>query len=298
LNEWLAEFAECDVKIIVDKTEYVLGVGRFSYPITIQETSATQQIEYHPFRKSSFCTVLAIVASEDSSADIFYDTMNRVSGFCSNPIFGHLNSLKEPTAQYMWTNCICIFIEPEDFNKAIKGSQILTGGRLYRAAESTSALSFLNIQHFALKYKAVKPSSTNRPVDLRISGLEYLGRQGLLPVRWFIHCPNSSCRHDMENVVELKMDKSRNIISELWAEISPFENVDRVPPNNFTRKVRYTTPLLILPKNDAFDGLHEIMSARKYYLYYRHRINFMRMNQAIRLKAFPGIFQHSSNSHI
>jgi hypothetical protein len=85
----------------------------------------------------------------------------------------------------------------------------------------------------------------------------------------------------MESIAELKMENSRNKVALLSSHSSPFENVDSNSfVKTFTDKMRYPKSILILPQNEAFHGLAE-MAVRDYYLYYRNRINFIRMNQAI-----------------
>jgi hypothetical protein len=84
----------------------------------------------------------------------------------------------------------------------------------------------------------------------------------------------------MENMIADKVKEGQNIVSYLESDGPPYENSDGA--NGMTQFVKWSPSwrLLILSENSAFAGLKSL-SLRDYYLQYRTKINFIRMNQAI-----------------
>jgi hypothetical protein len=290
LVDWLEEFENCDVQVTSDygETYLELDVGIFKYPVTLQTKkynigfhglSDAIKTYYSQYRKRTFCTVQILVTTNRSLANGFW-TPN-VFGICSKPIFGLLTA-PDASIRYKWTNCISIFVVPEDGMTKSKDQEML------QLDSNFSVEYFLDTQTYIFNYKK-SPTQSN----FLISSVDYIcfhclvhvnGKRKNAIVLQSNICLNKKCRDNMESTAAFNMEESRNIVSGVQSGISPFENLS----GEHSRATKSWIPkqLLILPQHKAFRGL-TTMSVREYYFYYRSRINFLRMNQAILFEHIP-----------
>ena len=80
-----------------------------------------------------------------------------------------------------------------------------------------------------------------------------------------------------------------NVPAHLSSNIPPYENLEVYRNNRSkrrTRKLRITSPVYIFNSHKSFQEL-EKLSFRNYYLNFRKRINFVRVNQGILFEKLP-----------
>jgi hypothetical protein len=264
LSKWLEEFQNCDVQVVLVKSEGVVDIGSFSYPISlISDNKAASQSQSHypyPYWKRTFCVAQVYVdtAYRNNSQG---DTLAPFQRLCSKPALGSFAS--SSPYPYKWTDCISIFVVSEEQSKKQK-----------IALRRNSEMNRRDIQQFLFTFKnKERYDSSILETNFRISKVEYLClSQCEGAVRWSVPCSRPRCRSEMESMAEVKMEQGRNTVSSLLLTASPFEKLEA------RRNVR--KPLLILPQNKAFSGIARI-PAHQYHFLFRTRINFIRMNQAI-----------------
>jgi hypothetical protein len=291
INDWLTEFESCRVHIIT--FEGIEDVGIFSYPVLLFDskqrgilTATGRRVQFKEFvlRKRTFCAIQIFVVPEFSASNAEEIVRTIVSSnFCSKSVFGLVNHSREPAlTNHKWTNCIFIFVLPEDGDKQ---SDVLAWEIILSRDLQLRYTYEPDVQLYLLNYKRENYGK------FIISSMQYIcwhcisgihAQRGIFPVLWSVACSSPRCREEMEAVAETKTDKGHNTAAFVISLAPPYENIDNVAERCKTLTEKYRVPheILILSQRKAFARLRSL-TLREYYFNFRQKINFIRINQGI-----------------